>query len=184
MSRTREFPALEVSATPAVTATRDEMERVRLREGFELPASYRDFADRLGYGLLCDLLIIYIPMGSHGDSLPVRHQEMRETIEESLEADLVEYEPDGSRELLQRLVPFGISENGHTLAWDPEEPTGDGEYMIFVIGSKYLAVRRGAPDLYAFVESCLDGRVKGMLGSGYEPLPARFRPMKRGWVPV
>jgi hypothetical protein len=175
------FPHLELTSSPVLIADPSELEALQLAEGFQLPPSYRDFATRFGYGLLCDLLIIYIPMEGEGDSLRVRHQELRETMEQTLEDGLFEFEPDGSPELVSRLLPFGISENGHTLAWDPTERTGSGECMIYVIGSKFLAVRRATPDLYSFIEHCLDERVRKMLGSGYAPLPARFRPMKAGW---
>jgi hypothetical protein len=50
--------------------------------------------------------------------------------------------------------------------------------MIYVVGSKTLAVRKGAPDLYSLVAGVLDERVKGMLGPGYRPLAPTFKPLR------
>lgn len=172
---TTHFPKLELTRPPTVTANKEALDSTQLQPGFKLPQSYRHFAMELGYGLLCRLLIIYIPMEGE-DSLLRRNAVLRHTIQQGIEEELFEYEPDGSPELAKRLVPFGISENGHILAWDPKDRSGPDEHRIYVLGSKLLAVRRAAKDLYEFVEECLDSRVKGMLGSGYSPLPAVFEP--------
>jgi hypothetical protein len=148
-----------------------------LRKGFQLPASYCDFATEFGYGLLCNLLIIYLPMKG-GDTLPLRSKELAGMLHQTMASGFFEYGPDGSPDLVSRLVPFGISENGHTLAWDPELRKNLKEPLIYVVGPKCLAVRKGAPNLYTFVEQCLDERVRGMLGPGYNPLNATFRPLK------
>jgi hypothetical protein len=116
-------------------------------------------------------------MGDYGDSITVRSAQLKAMFKETMEEELFEYEPDGSPELIGRLVPFGISENGHTLAWDPRSK-GRSESMIYAVAPKCLAVRKAAPDLYTFVEKCLDARVKEMLGRGYEPLLPLFRPLK------
>lgn len=184
MSAEDGFAQIEVLGTPEVTADDSRLKAVDLGPGFELPESYRAFAREMGYGLLCDLFIIYIPMEGKGDSLEVRSKALQAVIAETIADDLFEYEPDGSLELAQRLIPFGISENGHTLAWDPDETTGPGEHPIYAIGSKFLAVNRAAPDLFSFVERCQDDRVKSILGPGYKPLPSRFQPMRVGWKPV
>lgn len=176
-----DFSSLDLAGTPTSVADRSVVDTLRLEGDFRLPQSYADFASTLGYGLLCGLFIVYVPMASHPDSLPVRSRELHAMLNDSIDADLFEYEPDGSPALVRRLVPFGISENGHTLAWDPAEATGDRECMIYVVAPKTLAVRRGASDLYTFVEQCLDERVRAMLGSGYAPLKPTFRPMQPHW---
>jgi hypothetical protein len=178
MTNTHGFSRLQVAGPTTATADRAALDATHLRDGFTLPPSYREFAERFGYGLLCNLFIVYIPMGKHGDSLPVREKELTAMLRESMEEELFEYEPDGSPELVERLIPFGISENGHTLTWDAASRTPDGEYPIYVIGAKTLDVRRAAPDLSTFVEQCLDARVKSMIGPGYEPLPPTFKPLK------
>jgi hypothetical protein len=172
------FFRLEFTGPPTVTSDAVTLNAVRLREGFELPPSYREFATHLGYGLLCNLFIVYIPMGKHGDSLEIRSRELTAMLKESMDEDLFEYEPDGAPELVERLIPFGISENGHTLTWDPDECDSTGECQIYVIGAKTLDVRRAAPNLANFVDRCLDSRVKAMIGSGYQPLPPTFKPIE------
>ncbi len=92
-----------------------------------------------------------------------------------------EFEPDGSPDLIERLIPFGISTNGHYFAWDPGEPTGEDEFAIYAIGSKMLAVRRAGRDLNDFLSSCVNDGVKKILGPGYAPLPRTFRPMDLQW---
>lgn len=170
----KRFVELQQEGPAAVIATAESLKKLELAAGFQLPASYCEFATTFGYGLLGELLILYIPM-TGGDSLIERCEVLKSTIHYSIENDLFEYEPDGSEELARRLIPFGISENGHIIAWDPKDQTGAHEYRIYAIGSKCLAVRDGGADLYQFVASCLDERVKKVLGSGYKPLAAKFR---------
>ncbi len=82
---------------------------------------------------------------------------------------------------MENLIPFGISIDGHYFAWNSEEPTGSGEYAIYAIGSKMLAVRRAGRDLPEFLASCSDARVKRVLGPGYSALPRTFRPTPLLW---
>lgn len=177
MPKARTFPELQLASAVTVTAAKEQLDSVALTGGFSLPDSYRDFAMRFGYGVLCEMFIIYIPMGDYGDSVTVRCLALKRMFAETVAEDIFEYEPDGSPELVARLVPFGISENGHTLAWDPDSK-GKRESVIYAVAPKCLAVRKAAPDLYTFLEKCLDVRVKEMLGRGYEPLLPFFRPLK------
>jgi hypothetical protein len=174
----RNFPPLEMMGPATLTVDEATLAKTRFAGNFQLPKSYRNFANRFGYGRLGGLLLIYVPMGKKGDSLAIRFKELRGMLEMSMEEDLFEFEPDGSPELVQRLVPFGISENGHTLAWDPEEPTAADENAIYVVGAKALAVYKAAPNLYDFVEKLLNNDVKKVLGPGYKRLPATFQPLK------
>jgi hypothetical protein len=174
MNLTQRFPALTVTGVPA-TASADILESTKLPGGFDLPASYRDFAQTFGYGRLGDLLFIYMPLETKFCNLLLgRNNDLRDLMQEGLRDDLWEFGPDGSPELVSRLSAFGISENGHILTWDIGEKTGPNEYAIYAIASKLLAIRRAADNLYEFVAKLLDQRVKSVLGSGYEPLPATF----------
>ncbi len=177
MSDADSFPSLEILGPIGVTATESALAEVRLQapQGFQLPRSYQRFATAYGYGLLCGLFIVYIPMETP-DSLLERNRVLTSVLEDGISSGLFEYEPDGSPDLARRLVPFAISENGHILAWDPEERTGSHEYAIYAIGSKLLAIRRAARTLYDFTEKCLNDSVRSMLGSGYKPLAPTFRP--------
>jgi len=171
------FPTLKLLDGEITQSDPEALDKVRLSGRFRLPKSYRDFATQFGYGKLCSIVLIYIPMEGE-DSLLVRRDTLREVFVDGLAENLWEFDPDGSPALVKRLEPFGISENGHIFAWDPAEQTEADEFAIYAVGSKLLAIRRAADNLYDFVAGCLDDRVKTMLGSGYKPLPATFKPLK------
>lgn len=174
MDITQQFPVLTVTGVPT-TASADILESTKLPGGFDLPASYRDFAQTFGYGLLGRLLLMYIPLkAGFGDSLLGRNKDLMHVMQEGLRDSLWEFDPDGSPELVSRLRAFGTSENGHILTWDIGEKIESNEYAIYVIGPKLLAVYRAADNLYEFVAKLLDQRVKSVLGPGYKPLPATF----------
>jgi hypothetical protein len=180
MKEEARFPDLQILDGERTTADAAALDQFERAHGFKLPASYRQYAMQFGYGKLGSLLLIYIPMEGE-DTLSIRNRVLAGVFEDGLEEDLWEFEPDGSPELVRRLEPFGISENGDTLAWDPKQPTGPHEYAIHVVGSKLLGITRAADNLYDFVARCLDDRVKSMLGAGYKPLPPTFKPIKP-WV--
>lgn len=177
---------LELSSTnPLTTANPEVLEAVRLEAelgiSVKLPPSYIEFAESYGYGLLLNLFIVYIPLENHCDNLAKRSRELQEMFREGVAGNWFEYEPDGSPQLIEELVPFGISENGHYLAWHLTEPDQAGEYPIYVVGSKLLAVRRAASNLADFIEKCTSPQVKEILGTGYNPLPAQFKPLVPVW---
>src|SRR5687767_1178441 len=111
MSPSDSFSRIRLVRPPTVTPTAPELQEAEAALGVQLPSSYRDFAERFGYGLLVRLYIIYVPMPGD-DSLLERHSVLRNTIEIGVEEDIVDYKPDGSSELLMRFVPFGVSESG------------------------------------------------------------------------
>jgi hypothetical protein len=171
----RLFP-LRPTSPPRIKATAETLRAIELEKGFRLPPSYNEFASKFGWGRTGELLLIFIPKRG-ADSLMGRSRDLKSVVEQSVTEDLFEYEPHGSATLVRRLIPFGISENGHILAWHPDEVDRHGECWIYVIGSKCLSVQRVASDLFTFIESCLDDRVKEVLGSGYTPLKAIFEPL-------
>ena len=158
------------------------LDTYQIIDGVGFPLSYIDFAKTLGFGRLCKLFLIYIPMGSHPDSWIEQTKYIKSTIIYCMENKLIDYEPDGSKELLERCVPFAMSENGQYLFWDPQKPSNN-ELPIYVLGSEMGAVRYAASSLYEFVENCTDNtKVKRMLGTGYNSLPLNFDPIKP-WEP-
>jgi hypothetical protein len=169
------FRSLSLTKPPVVTASLDVLSSIELREGFRLPPSYCDFAQNFGYGLLCNFFIIYIPKDG-GDDLTKRSATLTKGIREGIENNYIEYEPDGTPELVQALIPFGISENGDILAWNPDESSEPDEYFIFIIGYKLGYVKRAAPNLYAFVESCLDKSISKLIGGAVELMRPTFQP--------
>lgn len=147
------------------------------------PPSYKQFATKYGFGLTGELLLIFIPLVNkvgkeYPDSVTKRSLNLKGMLLEGVGKEYFEYEPDGSPDLLKRLTPFGISENGHTICWDTGDIDNDGEYRIYIIGSKLLSVTKGPYGLDAFINECQDlTRVKSLLGPGYEPLSATFKPI-------
>ena len=160
---------------PQTVATAETLAGFVLPGDRPLPPSYRDYAQHLGYGLLCGLFLVYIPMGTHCDSVTVRSEVLAAVNREAVEEDFMEYEPDGSPALVLRLFPFAVSENGDVLAWDLEDDE-NGEYTIYRIGPRAGGVNRAGRSLFEVLESLLDDRVKTVLGPGYEPLQPTFEP--------
>lgn len=142
-----------------------------------LPRSYRSFVQRYGYGLTAGLFIIYVPTTATGcDSLVGRSAELREELEVSVRGNWVQFAPDGSRELVLRLMPFGYSENANILAWDPTSPSEPEEFWIYVVGSRKSGIRKAAPNLSEFVRRILEPGVGGILGRADFQLEATFDP--------
>lgn len=175
-----DFPSFTLTRPVTVSASDAELDTAVATVGVSLPPSYREFARRFGYGRIFNRLILYIPMGDHCDSLTVRSPGLARFFREGIEKEYFEYEPDGSPELVRRLIPFGISEDGHYFAWDPAEPTGGGELAVYAIGSKMLSVTRAAPNLYELLHGVTDARVKHILGPGYQPQQPVFTPLDKG----
>lgn len=148
--------------------------------GIRLPASYKAFAQRFGYGLLAEIFLVYVPQIGVCDSLERRSQAIRETMAYCLEHDIAEFEPDGSPRLFERLCPFGVSENGDTLAWDPLSAGRDDELDLYVLGNKMLSVAKAGRTMEEFIQAVTGPQVKRTLGPGYEPLARTFLP--RAWA--
>ena len=98
------------------------LETYRFSNGRAFPHSYKSFVRSLGYGLLMGQFHIYIPMETYGDSWHTRSNSIKSTYYQDLLNDDIwfDLEPDGSVELLKRLVPFAASDNGYYLFWDIE----------------------------------------------------------------
>jgi hypothetical protein len=84
----------------------------------------------------------------------------REQLRLAVEAEWIEYEPDGSAALVDRLVPFGFVQGGdgdrHLLAWDAATPSHDGEFPIYIVGARNESVVLAAPCLRDFFARALD----------------------------
>ena len=158
---------------PKTVATAEELDAFELPGGLALPPSYRDYAEHLGYGLTCGLFLFYIPMGDHCDRLSVRSRVLARVNRDAVEGEYMDFDPDGSTELVLLLFLFGISENGDVLGWDLEDER-DGEFTIYHIGPRAYDVKRVARTLFEFVEKCLDERVAEIMGRGYESLERTF----------
>ncbi|WP_310397508.1 SMI1/KNR4 family protein [Hymenobacter sp.] len=167
---------------PVIAAADAEyLQAHRLADGGGFPPSYIDFATQLGWGRLCDLLLIYVPLGPYPDSWLVQSPKIRQFMNEfyqEMEHDPFLLEPDGYESIDRSLVPFGASENGEYLAWDTAHRASDGEFPIYILASRMGGIRYGAENLHQFVEKCTnDAAVKTMFGPGCSALPAIFEPL-------
>jgi hypothetical protein len=176
MSSHDSFSRINLVRPPTVIPNELSLHEAEAALGLPFPPSYRDFARQFGYGLLVRLYIIYVPMPGD-DSLTERNAVLRNTIEIGVEEDIVDFKPDGSPELLMRLVPFGVSESGDILGWDPLARSETGEYPIFMLGPRNAGVSRSASDLYDFVEKCLAHAERGRLTRRTGPVDPVFEPV-------
>jgi hypothetical protein len=153
----------------------------QLPDGQGFPPSYRTFATQLGWGRLCALWLIYVPLGNHPDSWLVQSLAIRQWMDAfyaEMAHDLFLLEPDGYDGIERSLLPFARSENGEYLAWDMAHRDAAGELPIYVLAPRLGGVRYGAESLGQFVEKCTDDvAVKTMLGAGYAALPVVFEPL-------
>lgn len=150
-------------------------------DGKGFPPSYLDFAAQLGWGRLCGLFLVYVPLGQQPASWLVQSPHIRQLMDEfyeGMEHDTFLLEPDGYEGLPRALVPFAMSENGQYLAWDANHRNAAGEFPIYVLAARMGGIYFGANDLYQFVEKCTsDAAVKTVLGPGYAALPRTFEPL-------
>jgi hypothetical protein len=166
---------------PVVAADRAALLAYTFADGKGFPPSYIDFATQLGWGRLCGLFLVYVPLGQHSDSWLVQSphiQRLMDEFYEEMEHDPFLMEPNGYEGLERALIPFGMSENGQYLAWDANHRSAAGEFPIYVTAARMGGIRYGADNLYQFVEKCTtDPTVKTVLGPGYAALPRTFEPL-------
>jgi hypothetical protein len=157
--------------------------------GTPFPPSYTEFVSRFGYGLLCDRFLVYPPMGDYPDSFSQQSPGIRDALLQTLHLDDRDYDfqlaPDGSPELVQRLVGFATGENGESLFWDLR-PGGPAEAPIYVTGSG-LGLRFGGHDLRDLITRLTHpAHFKSILRFSSEPLPLIFRaassPALKAWL--
>lgn len=153
--------------------------------GKKFPRSYISFVEEYGYGLSCDSFIIYIPMDEYGDSWEIQNEIFKERFidvlswgdPEDLKEDILY--PDGSIELLKSAEPFGKSENGEYLFWDPNNGSND-ELDIYITDFGGLGFTKVANNLYDFFRKITSQTdYKKVLPFSENPLPNTFKPLNR-----
>ncbi|MGI4887025.1 MAG: SMI1/KNR4 family protein [Janthinobacterium lividum] len=175
------FEHLKQPPAVIVPADADCLRTYKLADGNGFPPSYIDFATQLGWGRLCGLLLVYVPLGQYPDSWLVQSPRIRQSMNEfyeEMEHDPFLLEPDGYEGIERSLIPFARSENGEYLAWDVAHRDAAGELFIYVIASRMGGIRKGAENLHQFSKRCTDNAaIKTMFGPGYQALPAIFEPI-------
>jgi hypothetical protein len=153
----------------------------KFADGKGFPASYIDFAMKMGWGRLSGLFLIYIPLGQYRDSWQVqslRIKQLMTAFYEEMEYDPLFVEPAGYPGIESTLVPFARSENGEYLAWDTAARLPNGELPIYVVTAHMGGIRFGGNSLQHFIETCTnEASVKEALGPGYSALPLTFEPL-------
>lgn len=153
----------------------------RFPDGLGFPPSYIDFALNVGWGRLCNLFLIYIPVSDHPDSWIKQTSVLKgniDTFYTEVDYDPLFLEPDGYEKLPQSAIPFAMSENGEYLIWDSYNRNQDKELPIYVIMSRMGGIRYGSDNLYNFIDNCTNSDlIKKMMGNGYTALPYSFEPM-------
>lgn len=100
-----------------------------------IPPSYLEFATEMGYGLLMELFLTYVPFGKESenicDSLENRNKYWKGIFNEYLNEPLSIFENPENVELLKNAEPFMKSENGEIVFWDTRKST-NGEYPIYL----------------------------------------------------
>ena len=148
--------------------------------GRKFPQSYINFVENYGYGLSCDLFIIYVPMENYPDSFFIRSQEIIGTYQDVLDNEdelWFDMEPDLSYKKLKDLIPFAMSENGHYLFWDIESENSE-EFDIYITDFKGLGFTKTGKNLYDFFEKLTSkNKFKEILPFTESSLPATFEPI-------
>lgn len=69
----------------------------RFDNGQPFPPSYIDFCEQYGYGRLCGLFLIYVPLGDYPDSWFVQHNNIKALFDDYLDPPLyaIEEVPGG-----------------------------------------------------------------------------------------
>jgi hypothetical protein len=149
--------------------------------GRHFPDSYINFVEEYGYGLSLNLFLIYIPMGSYGDSIFERSEGIKATYKDALndEDELwFDLEPDLSYDRLGDMYLFAASENGHYLFWDLESGD-DKEFDIYITDFRGVGFTRVSGSLYEFFEKITSNKFKEILPFSIGPLEKVFKPLCR-----
>jgi hypothetical protein len=169
------FSRISIVGNPVKVAADD------LRTGIDrktpFPQSYVDFISYFGLGLLCDSFWIYPPLGNYPDSFHQQSPGIKAAFLETLRLDDPAYafqlQPDGEPALVERLVGFSTSENGHSLFWDVTP--GAIEYPIYLTGSG-IGLRYVGEDLRQFIANVTDPKtIKSIMKFASNPLPMTFK---------
>lgn len=133
--------------------------RSGLSDGVPFPLSYVRFIRKFGYGTTCERFLIYPPLGDFPDSFHEQSPGIKAALLTTLRPGDRAYDwqlqPDGSEELVERLVGFATGENGESLFWDVHGPAAAGEYPIYLTG-RGMGIRYGGSSLEDFIARVAD----------------------------
>ena len=145
-----------------------------------IPPSYYEFSKELGYGLLLELFLTYIPMGKGNpfcDSLENQNIYLKNILKKYLETPLMMLKNADNYNLIANAEPFMFGENGEIVFWDIRE-SKEGEYPIYLANFP-VGVYYAGGNFREFIINLTDKDVyKKILTFYEEPLLPKFRPLK------
>src|SRR5579884_2055973 len=95
------FRSIDALSVPRIVPSDADLRTVRLPGGLALPPSYEEWARTFGYGEVCKILMVQVPLPErHPDSLLEWSAETKAFFLESLEEGRFEFPPDGSPALI------------------------------------------------------------------------------------
>ena len=150
---------------------------------FEIPPSYLQFVQEIGFGRLLGLFLAYIPLGensSYCDALESRNAYWKSIfqmyLKEYPDMLFIEQEAD-NKERLANAEPFLFSENGEVVFWDSRNRDDKGECPIYLVDFStgiYLA----GNTFKEFILNLTDkAKVKSILKFEDDPLLRTFDPL-------
>jgi hypothetical protein len=172
---------MEKIGTPIEFGNIDFLYNHKFNNDTTFPESYKEFIKEYGYGLTLNYFHIYIPMDNYGDSWNIRTEEIKNTYYKDLMNNNIWFDlkPDGSKELLKRLIPFSSSDAGEYLFWNPES-INQKEFEIYITDFKGMGFKKIGNTLYEIMEKLIDEKLyKEILPFSQKPLPNIFKCLTR-----
>ena len=166
------------SLSPGFTPDESALDRAAAEIGFPLPTSYRSFCQACGVGLAAEQFRIAVPGPFEACDLITQAGVIAHSIASAIGMLADGAEPhrfdveDGDPSIVERACFFGHGEDGSFLFWDVSG--SDGEYDIWLLAPDLETIRFGGETLADFFATITAPTALLVLGTGAEPLPARF----------
>lgn len=165
------------SLSPGFVPDDTELDRAAAELGFALPDSYRSFCRACGVGLAGEQFRIAVPGPYEASDLITQAGILAHSVSAAIGmledgAELHRFDVEGGDPaIVERACFFGRGEDGGLLFWDV---SGTGpEYEIWLLAPDLETIRFGGESLNDFFTRVTVPAAL-VLGSGSEPLPARF----------
>lgn len=132
--------------------------------GRSLPPSYLHYAQYWGAGLVFGFFVIWTPEANPNLDIRVKSPQFKERMLDSIAMNF--WKPS-LHNLVSRLIPFGKSENGDILCWDPAQETALQEMPLYLLDSEQEdAVSVGGTLLSFLGDYCLGGKLNAVFPVG------------------
>lgn len=172
---------LQVAGNPLVLPMD---ETAKMLNGAAFPPSFLAYGRELGYGLLCRLVIVYLPYAGefeqHPDSWFIQSRKIKAIFEYYLDEMINVLEDDPAYpQLIAHGIPFARTENGEFLFWDGSKKQDNGELPIYFTDFS-TGIYHAGDSLYEFIANVTSAQhFKSVLRFTSQPLPATFKPYQQ-----